>query len=374
MAKINFFGDFKANSIKHLNMSAELVYLLNTSDINVVNFEAPIKTEGKPIRKSGPNISQHIEAPEWLEERGFNAISLANNHMMDYGETGLTKTKEAFKSSRLMGAGSWDDAYKIHEFTTRDNLRIGIICCTHCEFGTVTDKKHIGLAHALNAEIQRLIFIGRGKYDALIIFNHGGIEHIDVPLPEWRDIYKLWIDLGADAVIASHPHVPQGYEWYKEKPICYSLGNFCFDMLRKRIPAHWYESLCCTLEFDSPHHIQSMNIRPIIYDAANGYIKDNASKDFAIHMENLNALLQDDAVYMKRINKEVMRLLPHYMGMFSRGGFVTGIFQKEFMKGFVEGLMGRGFWNYRHALNNIRCESHRWAIERALGLKHERIK
>lgn len=45
MAKINFFGDFKANSIKHLNMSAELVYLLNTSDINVVNFEAPIKTE-----------------------------------------------------------------------------------------------------------------------------------------------------------------------------------------------------------------------------------------------------------------------------------------------------------------------------------------
>lgn len=63
MAKINFFGDFKANSIKHLNMSAELVYLLNTSDINVVNFEAPIKTEGKPIRKSGPNISQHIEAP-----------------------------------------------------------------------------------------------------------------------------------------------------------------------------------------------------------------------------------------------------------------------------------------------------------------------
>ena len=80
-----------------------------------------------------------------------------------------------------------------------------------------------------------------------------------------------------------------------------------------------------------------MNIRPIIYDAANGYIKDNASKDFAIHMENLNALLQDDAVYMKRINKEVMRLLPHYMGMFSRGGFVTGIFQKEFMKGFADG-------------------------------------
>lgn len=52
MAKINFFGDFKANSIKHLNMSAELVYLLNTSDINVVNFEARLKLKGNPLEKA----------------------------------------------------------------------------------------------------------------------------------------------------------------------------------------------------------------------------------------------------------------------------------------------------------------------------------
>ena len=54
MVKINFSGDFKANCIKHLNMSAELVCLLNTSNINVVNFEALIKSESKPIRKSEP--------------------------------------------------------------------------------------------------------------------------------------------------------------------------------------------------------------------------------------------------------------------------------------------------------------------------------
>lgn len=44
MAKINIFGDFKANDVKHLNLSAELVYLLNTSDVNMVNLEAPIKS------------------------------------------------------------------------------------------------------------------------------------------------------------------------------------------------------------------------------------------------------------------------------------------------------------------------------------------
>lgn len=201
-----------------------------------------------------------------------------------------------------------------------------------------------------------------------MVLNHGGVEYMDVPLPEWREVYKLWIDLGADTVIASHPHVPQGYELYKGKPICYSLGNFCFDTLRRDVPSHWNESLCCTLNVTSAHNVK-LDVRPIIYDAENGYIKDNHDKAFAAHIEKMNTVLQDEDAYMKQVNNDVTKLLPHYKGLFSRGGFVTGLFQKEFVKGFVEGLMGKGFWNYRHALNNIRCESHRWAIMRALNLR-----
>ena len=74
MAKINIFGDFKANDVKHLKLSAELVYLLNTSDVNMVNLEAPIKSNGKPIKKRGPNICQDQDPPEWLALRGFHAI------------------------------------------------------------------------------------------------------------------------------------------------------------------------------------------------------------------------------------------------------------------------------------------------------------
>lgn len=368
MAKINFFGDFKVNQVKHLNVSAKLACLLNTSDINVVNFEAPVKSVGKPIKKSGPNICQHIEAPEWLEERGFNAISLANNHIMDYGEIGLENTCQAFKSARLMGVGNWNEAYRMHEFTTSDKLKIGVICCSHHEFGALDNKREKGVAKSLCVDIQRLITL-KYNLDALIIYNHGGVEYMDMPLPEWRDIYKLWIDLGADAVIASHPHVPQGYELYKGKPICYSLGNFCFDSLKQKAPLHWYESLCCTLDIPSAHTVR-LNVRPLIYDVENSCIKDNTSQDFVAHLEAMNALLRDDDAYIAQVNKDVLKLLPHYMGLFSRGGFVTSCFQKEFIKGFLEGLMGKGFWNCRHVLNNIQCESHRWAIERALRLKY----
>lgn len=370
MARITFFGDFKANAVKRLNLSAELTYLLNISDVNVVNFEAPVQTDNKAAKKSGPNICQYVETPDWLEERGFNAVSLANNHTMDYGEGGLRATKQAFRHATMMGAGSWDEAYKLHVFTTPDRLNIGILCCTHCEFGTLTDpwkKPQSGCAWSLSSEIEKAICKRGGVkcLDALVVYNHGGVEYLDVPLPEWRERYRLWIDLGADAVIASHPHVPQGYELYHGKPICYSLGNFCFDTQKKAVPPHWYESLCCILEMEKPHEVK-LQIRPIVYDHVNGYIKDNTSEEFAAHWKRINQLLQDDEAYMKEVNQAVCRLFPHYQGQFSRGGMLTGVFQKGLLKGIAEGFMGRGFFNYRHSLNNIQCESHRWAILRAM--------
>lgn len=206
-----------------------------------------------------------------------------------------------------------------------------------------------------------------GGIDYLIVYNHGGVEYMDVPLPEWREVYRTWIEMGADAVIASHPHVPQGYEMYNGKPICYSLGNFCFDPLGENVSEHWFESICCVLDVDAPHHA-NVTIRPLVYDSAKGYIKDNTSEGFAKHWKHINELLEDEKAYLEEVKKDVVKLLPHYMEQFSRGGFITGLLQKGFVKGFVEGLLGRGFFNKKHAMNNIRCESHRWAIIRALEI------
>ena len=370
MAKINIFGDFKANQVKHLNMSGELVYLLNTSDINLVNFEAPVHSNGKPIKKSGPNIAQNVESPFWLEQRGFNAISLANNHTMDYGVDGLQTTRDLFNNAALMGVGNWNEAYKIHKYKTKDGLTIGIICCTHCEFGTLTENNGVGCAWSMSPEIIRLIKKGHDEVDFLVVMPHGGIEYMDYPLPEWREIYKLWIDLGADAVVGSHPHVPQGWEIYNGKPICYSLGNFCFYNLSKgkKIPAHWFESLCCSLVVNFPHECR-MEIRPLYFNQKTEYIGDNESEAFKQHLMEMNETLQNEDKYILEVNRSLKGILPFYYDQFSRGGLVKNPFSIGFIKGILEGFMGRGFFNHHHAINNIRCESHRWAILRAINLK-----
>ena len=131
MTKITIWGDFKADKVDRLSMSGELTYLLNSSDINLVNFEAPIHSDGKALKKSGPNISQHPDAPTWLDRYGFNVVSLANNHTMDYHQQGMEKTKKAFQKAKVIGCGTWDVAYKLETVTTKEGMKVGLLACTH---------------------------------------------------------------------------------------------------------------------------------------------------------------------------------------------------------------------------------------------------
>lgn len=183
MARLTIWGDFKANSTERLSLSGELAYLLNTSDANVVNFEAPIQGVGKPFRKSGPNISQQADAPEWLENYGFNVVSMANNHTMDYGTEGLEATKNAFGKAKVIGCGSWEEAYSLTVVTANDGLRIGFLACTHCEFGTLTDKQQ--------RHIKGTAWAGSPDLDRTILRTRGG-QILRLPLcdsPLWRGVY-----------------------------------------------------------------------------------------------------------------------------------------------------------------------------------------
>lgn len=169
--------------------------------------------------------------------------------------------------------------------------------------------------------------------------------------------------MGADAVIASHPHVPQGWEYYKGKLICYSLGNFCFQKRVKKLPKHWNESLCCVIEGERGNGYKVL-MRPVLYQDDTQYICDNLSDEFKKHIDELNSVMQNQVSYMKKVNVCVSGLLDHYMGLFSRSGWLAKINSKETLKGIVERF------DKKHAFNNISCESHRWAIIRALKLKY----
>jgi len=235
--KLLFCGDFIAQNPRTIVLSDNLKKLIAECDIKCLNFEGPLPIGNSVTIPGTAILPQSMESPHWCEENGFNLISLSNNHTGDFGDTGLLKTVDAFKSASVIGAGSWEEAYTVKTMQ-KGRLKMGFLSVAQCEFGILNDhwttKESVGCAWINYPELNNIITEAKRSLDYLFVITHAGIEFFDIPLPEWRDRYRQLIDSGADAVIGGHPHVPQGWELYKGKPIFYSLGNFYFDMPNKR--------------------------------------------------------------------------------------------------------------------------------------------
>lgn len=145
-----------------------------------------------------------------LTSSSVEGVSLANNHIKDYGETGKNDTINAVKSAGLLYGSE-----EVTMYLEKDGFKIAVIC-TGLWGSWETD-----------AIIDR-IKEAEEQSDYQIIFFHGGTERLHAP-EEWKkeSVHKM-IDNGADLVIGGHPHVLQPKEIYNGVEIIYSLGNFCY--------------------------------------------------------------------------------------------------------------------------------------------------
>lgn len=252
--KIFFAGDFCSKpSTSRITVSDELKNLIQSCDLKVVNFEVPLKPQVKLPSQGRERFFQNDDAPDFLRSLGFNLFSMANNHAFDWGEEGFKKTKTALGNDAF-GAGTYDEAYKIKVVET-DGMKVGFMALSFAAytgvFDDVTNHEGLGCAYINDLRVNHDIIEAKKNVDYLFILPHDGIEYIDVPTPEIIARYRDFIDYGADGVIASHPHCPQGWETYKERPIFYSLGNFFFNSKAtvdfKCDKPHWYEGLCVVL-------------------------------------------------------------------------------------------------------------------------------
>ncbi len=363
--KLNVFGDFRAIDPSKISLGNDVVSLLNSADYNICNFEAPIHTaDGKPIKKSGPVLFQSEQSPAFLLQNRFNVILLANNHVMDYGVEGGLATIEAFKSVITVGAGNAKDAFSVRIIEVKGK-RIGLCSLVQNEFGTIENKDEgvFGAAWINSLDVPDIIKEAKAHCDYLFVFPHAGVEHTDAPLPEWRKVYKHLVDWGADAVIASHPHCPQGWEDYKGKRIYYSLGNFYFDEIA--YGEWWYKNIAVEITIDDNDVIQYQE-HFLQFDTT-GTISIDKSTVMADRISYVNQLLSDDIQYLMYINGMCEK---HYKGMcygILRG--VCGVSFRMKIKHIIRllGCMILGNSDEPYLLNVIRCESHRWVMQRALN-------
>jgi hypothetical protein len=202
------------------------------SDLVIANLEEPL-CEGKTLL-TGKCILQGN--PDWapiMREAGIHAVSLANNHIMDFGPTGLIATQDALDQAgvRHLGAGKnlVDARVPLYAITQTSQVaflgRSSVIVNSPC----YASGESPGVAQFDIAETKKAINECKNQAEFAVVVLHWGIEHYSYPTPNQRREARELIEAGADLIIGHHPHVLQGIERIGKGLVCYSLGNFLFD-------------------------------------------------------------------------------------------------------------------------------------------------
>jgi poly-gamma-glutamate synthesis protein (capsule biosynthesis protein) len=192
--------------------------IFEQDDFTIGNLEGTL-TESTDIRASKTwNLKGRPEYADILPESSIEAVSLGNNHIMDYNEEGASDTFAAVEGAGVTYAisGEWGDQYGLYE--TEKGIKIGFVSVNMVyEGAAVYTYLEEGLP-ALRQQGADLVF-------AVI---HWGTEKEHTCSENQKELGRWCIDQGYDLVLGSHPHVLQGIERYNGKYIVYSLGNFCF--------------------------------------------------------------------------------------------------------------------------------------------------
>lgn len=366
--KLVFAGDFCSIHPDKLKMGSALNKIIEGADIRFVNFEGPLQL-GHLESANNFYLRQSKDSPNWLMEQGFNVIGLANNHARDFGEEGLMATKKAFTNALTIGCGDgWEAAYSVSYINVKGKT-LGFLNATSADFASLQneweDSDQYGCPWINHPSIPRIIIKAKEQCDFLFVLPHAGVEFMDVPLPQWRTIYRNLIDYGADAVIAAHPHVPQGWECYKNRPIFYSLGNFVFERETEAAIPYWNNGVLACIELNDD--IISVSYHCTLYK--NNMVDIDGSTASKSHVELLSTYLQDREIYKNVVEKYIFALSMKYKcWMMSSAGAIQVLpfSWKTFPK--VMRMVLQGEKNDKTFLHQIREESSRWMIERTTNI------
>ena len=218
---------------------------LRQSDLTFGNLECAVSDKGTPLPGKGIWLRAKPEVMTELKDSGFDVLSIANNHSLDYGEEAFVDTLDWIQRYEIGAVGGGHDIQTARSphISKVNGMRIGFLAYTEMAdiFWSYDYPRKLkatdtqaGVApyefDSIVEDIQAL----RDQVDFIVLSLHWGTEYSLKPSSLQREQARSFIDAGADLIIGHHPHVVQGVEIYKNGVIAYSLGNFVFDQNQSR--------------------------------------------------------------------------------------------------------------------------------------------
>lgn len=238
--------------------------LFRSAELAIANHESPV-TEGWAFHRKGFRFSGKPELTRIFTRAGIDWVSLANNHIKDYGTDGIKDTRRILRKFGIAFSGAGEDldqARKIKPMVV-NGVKVAIIPCVGVARAAWAGPETSGGTPCLDQYIVKDIRKAKRTNDVVIVFPHWGVEYTRQPLPSMRKQAERWVKVGADLVLGAHSHVAGAIEDFDGVPVLYSMGNLVFDQ-------HWstntMESFLLEATFNGDRLVQ-MRLHPYIVHA-----------------------------------------------------------------------------------------------------------
>ena len=213
--------------------TSDLLSITRGADIFMLNQEFPFGTTGEAMEDKQYTSRVDPKYVSILPELGADIVTLANNHMLDFGRGPLAETLTALDGAGILHVGAGQNLEEAKALKTMEagGRVIGFLGATRVipEHSWTASRSNSGLFTTYDpTKLLGEIQAAKQQCDYVVVYVHWGIERNTEPEEYQKSLARQYIDAGADAVIGAHPHVLQGIEYYQGKPIFYSLGNFIF--------------------------------------------------------------------------------------------------------------------------------------------------
>lgn len=252
---------------------SEVKPILNDADILFGNLESPLSDRGSKISGKGITFTAKPKSAGALSYAGFDVVSIANNHILDYNYPSLSQTIEVLDNKKILHCGAGQNLTQARQPAIIDHFGLKVAFLAYTDMYNIRYSKN-GITfeageNKAGAAPRKLDYIledinnARSKADMVIVSLHWGVEETFTVTDEMREFAHTLIDSGADAILGHHPHQIQGIEIYNGKPIAYSLGNFIFDQNDDENK----ESIILDLSFDKDKKLVEARAIPLrIYE------------------------------------------------------------------------------------------------------------
>jgi Bacterial capsule synthesis protein PGA_cap len=249
--------------------------LISDASLALANFENPAP-DNFAYHPTGFTFSADPALIQGVKDAGFDWLSLANNHIRNYGGQGILDTIANLDADGIAHAGAGGNLHDAREasYFSVDGITVAILAYDTIRPDFAASATRAGTNEMSAARVKADVAAARAAgADFVIVFPHWGIEYTAQTTAKQRALAHAAVDAGADLVIGSHPHWAGGLEVDKGVPIFYCLGDFVFDIDASE---QTLEGIMPELTFEGTHLVQLRMDPYLILDVSQPNLLDPA--------------------------------------------------------------------------------------------------